>query len=161
DRRQRRHLTLVEPMNALFRNLRFGARMLRRTPGFTLVAVLCLTLGIASNAAVYSWIEGILLRPYPGVAGQDRMVVIAGTNRGEGGRTGLSWPDFRELRDGARLFDAFVVNRITGTTLSNGDRAERIPGQIVSSNYFGAIGVRPLLGRGFTPDEDAGQNAHP
>src|ERR1700686_769541 len=69
-------------------DLRFGARMLLRSPGFSLLAILCLTLGIGTNAAVFSWIEGILIRPYPLVAHQDRMFALFGMTRG-GGREGL------------------------------------------------------------------------
>jgi macrolide transport system ATP-binding/permease protein len=145
----------------LGQDLRFGLRMLRRTPGFSILAIFCLTLGIGSNAAVYSWIEGILLRPYPLVVGQDRMLVLVGKTRGDPGHTGVSWPDFVDLRSNARLFESFVTDKITGTTLASGDRAERISGQIVSANYFRAIGVRPVLGRGFEPAEETGRNAHP
>src|SRR5436853_7830873 len=70
-------------------DIRYGARMLRRTPGFSILAILCLTLGIGTNAAALSWIEGILIRPYPLVVHQDRMVALSGTLRG-GERTGLS-----------------------------------------------------------------------
>src|SRR5205814_7006343 len=76
-------------------------------------------------------------------------------------RTDVSWPDFQDLQRAATLADAFIAEKITGTTLSIGDRAERAPGSIVSANYFDAIGVRPMLGRGFEPGEDAGRNAHP
>src|SRR5213595_3388236 len=74
-------------------DLRFGVRMLFRNPGFSILAILCLTLGIGTNAAALSWIEGILIRPYPLVAHQDRMFALSGTVRG-GERSGLSYPDF-------------------------------------------------------------------
>src|SRR5580704_16429535 len=142
-------------------DLRFGLRMLRRSPGFSILAILCLTLGIGANAAVFSWIEGILLRPYPLVADQDRLFAVTATNRGSAGSIDMSWPDFIDLERNCTLIDAFIAEKITGTTLSIGDRAERAPGSIVSANYFDAIGVRPVLGRGFTPDENTGRNAHP
>jgi predicted permease len=145
----------------MFQDLRFGFRMLRRSPGFTLLAVLCLTLGIGANAAVFSWIEGILLRPYPLVANQDRLLAVGGTSRGAPGLSDVSWPDFVDLQKSCTLIEAFIAEKITGTTLSIGDRAERAPGSIVSANYFDAIGVHPLLGRGFEPGEDSGRNAHP
>src|SRR5882724_9045678 len=135
-------------------DIRYGARMLRRTPGFSILAILCLTLGIGTNAAALSWIEGILIRPYPLVAHQDRMVALSGTTRG-GERGGLSYPDFLDLEKNSTLFDSFIVDRITGTTLSTGDRAERSAGGIVSANYFEALGARPILGRGFGPEEGA------
>ena len=142
-------------------DLRFGLRMLRRDPGFSILALLCLTLGIGANAAVFSWVEGILFRPYPLVTHQERLLALTGSARGEAGHTGLSWPDFVDLRRSCTLFDSFFVSKITGTTLSIGDRAERTTGSIVSANYFDAIGVHPILGRGFEPGEDVGRNAHP
>ena len=146
-------------MEWLVQDLRFGVRMLFRNPGFSLLAILCLTLGIGANAAVFSWIEGILLRPFPLVAGQDRMMAITGTDHGV--RTDVGWPDFLDLQRNSTLFDWFIVDRITGTTLSIGDRAQVATGSIVSANYFDALGVRPILGRGFEPSENQGRNAHP
>src|SRR5205823_10665924 len=117
-------------------DIRYGARILRRTPGFSILAILCLTLGIGTNAAALSWIEGILIRPYPLVAHQDRMAALSGTVRG-GERSGLSYPDFRDFEKNSTLFDSFIIDKITGTTLSNGDRAERAVGRMVTANYFG------------------------
>jgi predicted permease len=141
-------------------DLRFGCRMLRRSPGFSLLAVLCLTLGIGANTAVFSWIEGILFRPFPAVAHQERMLALSGTARGTPGSSALSWPDFVDFRRNCKLID-LLEDKIMGTTLSIGDRAEVATGSIVSSNYFATLGVRPALGRGFSPDEESGRNAHP
>jgi putative ABC transport system permease protein len=143
------------------KDLRFGVRMLRRSPGFTILAVASLTLGIGANAAVFSWIEGILLRPFPLVAHQERLLAVTGTIRGTAERDDVSWPDFLDLQQRCTLFDAFIAEKITGTSLSVGDRAERAPGSMVSANYFDALGVHPVLGRGFEPGEDVGRNAHP
>ncbi len=148
-------------MQTFFQDLRFGFRMLRRSPGFSILALLCLTLGIGTNAAVLSWIEGILIRPYPLVPHQDRMFALIGTTRGVPGHNGLSYPDFVDLEKNSTLFESFIIDRITGTTLSVGDRAERATIGIVSANYFDALGVRPILGRGFRPEEATGRNAHP
>jgi len=148
-------------LQVLWQDLRYGFRMLRRSPGFSLLAILCLTLGIGANAAVFSWIEGVLLRPFPLVAHQDRMMAMAGTNRGMPGHDDVSWPDFLDLQKNSTLFDAFIADKIMGTTLSIGDRAQVTTGSIVSANYFDALGVRPILGRGFEPAEDFGRNAHP
>jgi predicted permease len=148
-------------MQTFFQDLRFGVRMLRRNPGFSVLAILCLMLGIGTNAAALSWIEGILIRPYPLVAHQDRMFALNATTRGESGYTGLSYPEFLEYKENSTLFESFILDKITATTLSVGDRAERASGAIVSANYFDALGVRPILGRGFRPEEDEGRNAHP
>jgi predicted permease len=156
--REQRGVPMIE---TTLQDLRFGLRMLRRSPGFSALAILCLTLGIGANAAVFSWVEGILFRPYPAVSHQERLLALGGTERGEAGGTPLSWPDFADLQRSSTLFDTLFVSKITGTTLSIGDRAERTTGSIVSANYFDAIGVHPILGRGFEPGEDTGRNAHP
>ena len=145
----------------LRRDTGYALRMLWRSPGFTVLAIVCLTLGIGANVAVFSWIEGILLRPYPLVVDQDRLFAVTGTNRGAPGHTDVSWPDWLDLQRASTLAEAFIGEKITGTTLSIGDRAERASGSMVSANYFDAIGVRPVLGRSFEPGEDSGRNAHP
>jgi len=141
-------------------DLRFGFRQLCRSPGFSVLTILCLTLGIGANAAVFSWAEGILFRPYPAVVHQERLLAVAGTARDESRGTPTSWPDFLDLQRNCTLCDAFFVSKITGTTLSVGDHAEVATGSIVSANYFDAIGVHPFLGRGFEPGEDVGSNDH-
>lgn len=133
--------------------------MLRRNPGFTLLAILCLTVGIGATTSVFSWIEGILLRPFPAVRNQDRMVAITGIDRT--GRSDISWPDFQDLRENSTLAEAFIAEHIGGATLAIGERAQRATGSVVSSNYFDALGIRPILGRTFNPSEDTGHNAHP
>ena len=158
NHREVRGLPLLE---TLLQDLRFALRMLRRSPAFSLLAIFCLTLGIGANAAVFSWMEGLLFRPYPLVAHQERLVALTGTARGESGHTGLSWPDFLELQRNCKLFDTFFVSKITGTTLSIGDRAQVVTGSIVSANYFEVLGVHPILGRAFEPSEDVGRSAHP
>jgi putative ABC transport system permease protein len=145
----------------LAQDLRYGFRQLARSPGFSALAILCLTLGIGANAAVFSWVEGILFRPYPAVNHQERLLALAGTARGETGATEISWPDLDSLERNCTLIDAFIVSKITGATLSIGERAEVTTGSIVSANYFDALGIRPILGRGFQPEEDIGRNAHP
>jgi len=156
--RDQRGLPMIE---TTLQDLRFGLRMLRRSPGFSILAILCLTLGIGANAAVFSWVEGILFRPYPAVPHQEQLLALTGTTRGESEPTGLSWPDLLDLQRSCTLFDSFIVTKIMGTTLSIGDRAEVTTGSIVSANYFDAVGVHPLLGRGFEPGEDSERNAHP
>jgi predicted permease len=148
-------------MEDLVQDLRYGLRQLYRSRGLSILAILCLTLGIGANTAVFSWIEGILFRPYPAVAHQERLLAVGGTARGETGGTGISWPDFLDLQRSCTLCDEFFVSKITGSTLNIGERAEVTTGSIVSANYFDAIGVHPVLGRGFEPGEDAGSDAHP
>ena len=156
---RRNQLGAVPSFIEMFNDIRFGIRMLRRSPGFSLLAVLCLTLGIGATTSVFSWIEGILLRPFPAVANQDRLVAMAGTDRN--GRTDVSWPDFQDFEKNCTGVEAFIAEHIFGTTLSIGDRADRATGSVVSANYFQALGIRPILGRTFDPSEDVGRNAHP
>jgi len=148
-------------LSHILQDVGFGFRMLRRSPGFSILAILCLTLGIGANAAVFSWIEGILFRPYPAINHQERLFALTGTSRLDSRPDDISWPDFLDLQKNCTLVDALVADKITGTTLSIGARAERATGSIVSANYFQALGVRPILGRGFLPGEDVGRNAHP
>ena len=145
----------------LRQDLRFGLRMLRRNPGFSALAILCLTLGIGTNAAVFSWIEGILFHPYPAVVHEGRMFTLAGTTRGVSGFNQLSYRDCVDLQKNSTLIESLIVDQLVATTLSIGDRAERAIGGLVTANYFDALGVRPFLGRGFAAEEGAGRNAHP
>src|SRR5947207_571559 len=145
----------------LRQDFRFGFRMLRRSPAFSAVAILCLTLGIGTTAAVFSWIEGILFHPYPAIAHEERMFVLAGTTRGASGFNQLSYPDCIDFQKNSTLIESFIVDQLIATTLSIGDRAARAVGGLVTPNYFEALGVRPSLGRGFAPEEGAGRNAHP
>jgi hypothetical protein len=91
----------------MLQDLRIGVRMLLRSPGFSLAAELCLTLGIAATTSVFSWIEGILVRPFPKVVRQERMFAMTGADRN--GRTDTSWPDFRDLQKNCKLVDAFIA----------------------------------------------------
>jgi hypothetical protein len=163
--REMRNVSLIEN---IYQDLHYGFRMLRRNLSFSILAVLCLTIGIGANAAVFSWIEGILLRPFPAVTHQDRLLVLVGTNRTAADKgtvgsefTDVSWPDFLDFQRNCTLIDSFIADKIMGTTLSIGDRAESTTGSVVSSNYFDALGIHPIFGRGFEPTEDSGRNAHP
>lgn len=146
----------------MLQDVRFGLRLLRRNPGFSAVAILCLTLGIGANTAVLSWIEGVMLRPYPLVHDEDSVFVIAGTAPEATKGTDISWPDFQDFARSATTIQAFIADRINGAALGLvNQKAERAPGSIVSANYFDALGVKPVVGRGFEPGEDVGRNGHP
>jgi len=149
--------TVVED---LIQDLRYGFRQLLRRPVFSVLAILCLSLGIGANASVFSWMEGILFRPYPLVAHQERLFAVTGMVPGKR-IDGLSWPEFLDLRRNCTLCEDAFVTTIRGSTLNVGDHAEVTTGSIVSANYFDALNVHPILGRGFQPGEDAGSKAHP
>lgn len=146
----------------MLQDILFGVRLLRRNPAFSIVTILCLTLGIGANTAVLSWIEGVMLRPYPLVHDEDSLFVIAGSAPDAAKGTDLSWPDFKDYERNAGTIQAFVADRITGASIGiAGQKAERVPGSLVSANYFEALGVTPTLGRAFQPDEEVGRGAHP
>ena len=94
-------------------DLRFGLRMLRRNPTFSILVILCLTLGIGANTTVFSWMEGLMFRPFPLVAHQERMVALGSTmTTGEfdkngigGGYIAVAWPDMQDFRRDCKLFD--------------------------------------------------------
>jgi predicted permease len=153
-----RDMRKVKFLEDFVKDVHYALRMLRRSPGFSLLAILCLTLGIGATTVVFSWMEGILLRPFPLVAAQDRLVAITSEDRN--GRDDISWPDFVDLRRNSASVQAFIADRIFSTTLSIGSRAERAMGSVVSANYFQALGVRPILGRPFDPSDEIGRNTH-
>ena len=145
-----------------FHDLRYALRLLAKSPGFTAIAILTLALGIGANAAVFSWIEGLLLRPFPAVAHQERMVALSGTSpSNDYNSVDLSWPDFLDLQRNSTLLDSLIADKIMSASLAIGGRADRAIGSIVSADYFDALGIHPMLGRGFEPGEDIGRNAHP
>jgi macrolide transport system ATP-binding/permease protein len=156
-----KHIGRARSLERIGQDLRFAARTLRRAPGYALVVVTCLALGIGGNVTVFSWMDGILLQPYPGVAGQARLLAIANTVNGSPDFDELSWLDFNDLRRGTTSFSDFILAKITGTTITGGDRAVRAVGQLVSANYFDALGVHLLIGRGFSAGDDVGRGAHP
>src|SRR5262245_21862097 len=146
----------------MLQDVRFGLRLLRRNPGFSAIAILCLTLGIGANTAVLSWVEGVMFRPYPVAQDEDSIFVIAGTAPEATKGTDISWADFKDFERNATTIQAFIADRINSAIVGLVDqKAERAPGSLVSANYFDALGVKPVLGRGFEPGEDVGRNAHP
>src|SRR5215470_7352177 len=113
--RECRDARRVNTIEDFFQDLRYGLRQLRRSPGFAALAILCLTLGIGANAAVFSWLEGILFRPYPMVAHQERLMAMGVITKGQPGGEGLSWPDFQDLRRSCSLCEDAFVSKITGS----------------------------------------------
>jgi ABC-type antimicrobial peptide transport system permease subunit len=144
---------------SLWQDLRYGGRMLVKSPAFTTVAVLSLALGIGGNTAIFSVADKVLFRKLP-VEDADRLVVVT-ADRGQGVTTLFNYPDFADYRDRNDVFDGLVCFTQRPVTLSDGAQAERILAMIVSGNYFTALGVRPELGRGFLKEEDTTPETHP
>ena len=141
-------------MSSLFQDIRYAARLLRRQPGFTIVAVLTLALGIGANTAVFTVVNGVLLRPLP-YHEPDRLVVLL---YGRPGRV-TQWfspPNYRDFVDRSAAFqDAAAFTPSTANVTGSGE-PERVEGASVSWNYFNVLGVTMRLGRGFVEGEEAG-----
>lgn len=152
--RERRGLPLLE---VFLQDLRFGARMLRKNPGFTLVAALTLALGIAANATIFSFVSAVLYKRPP-VYDPDRVMVVYGTSAARGWGTSLSpisAPNYFTWKRENRVFsDLAALEPYTSVNLTGRDEPERITANRVTANYFSVIGVAPELGRSFAAGED-------
>jgi putative ABC transport system permease protein len=139
-------------LDALWQDVRYGLRMLRRTPGFTAAALLTLTLGIGANTAIFTVLDAVLLRPLP-YSEPDRLVTV-GDGNAEGFSTNVGFSTIADYRERSRSFEQLALMRGWGPTLFSNGEAEALTAVRVSWNYFQMMGVRPALGRDFTPDED-------
>jgi macrolide transport system ATP-binding/permease protein len=150
----------VKVMRTFWQDLRYGLRMLRKTPGFTAVAVLTLALGIGANTAIFSLVNTAMLRPLP-VEEPGRIVSLSNAARNRMFPT-FSYPNYRDLRDrsGNVLSDLYAY-RFAPVSLSRDGRNERLWGYVVTGNYFEALGVGAARGRVITPDDDRAPGAHP
>jgi len=161
DRRRDTNI-LVELMTDLLRDFRFSVRMLVKSPVFTVTAVLTLALGIGLNAATFSAVRSILLRPLQGVEDPDQLLQVYRAWPGmEWGS--VSVPHYQDLRDRTGdVFDNLSAHYMVPISLATDDRSERIIGMVVSANFFQTYGVQPVIGRAFIPGvEDVGPGGHP
>src|SRR5262245_13328687 len=146
-------------MQTLLQDLRYGARMLLKKPGFTLIAVITLALGIGPNTAIFSGVKPVLLRPLP-FKEPDR-VMIVWERRANSGETNIpiSGHEFVGWREQSRAFERMALIRFEGFTLTENGEPEAITAERVTADFFSVLGVPPLLGRAFEPGEDqAGRN---
>jgi len=141
-------------------DLKFALRQLLKAPGFAAIAVLSLALGIGATTTVFCWIQGILLHPLPGTEREDEMVVLATVHDKEVWDT-VSLPDLKDYRELTDIFAGVIGSQITPACLTVGDSSEWIYGQVATANFFSVLGVRPLLGRTFLPDEDRKPGGNP
>ncbi|MGH7555484.1 MAG: ABC transporter permease, partial [Longimicrobiales bacterium] len=139
-------------MDTYLTDLRYALRKLTRTPGFTIVAVLTLALGIGANSAIFSVVYGVLLRPLP-FERPDRLVRINGIIRDHESWANSS-PNFLELREGRRSFSDVAAYTEEPLTLTQSGEPTRVDASSVSASFFDVLGVKPLLGRGFTESEN-------
>ena len=135
-------------------DLRYAVRMLVKSPGFSLVAVLSLALGIGANTAIFSLINAVLLRPLP-VAEPQSLVTVSTTDQRNPGNLPLSHLNFKDLRAQNAVFTDMASISFNQMNYSHGQESEQIPVQIVTANFFSLLGAEPALGRGFRADEEA------
>ncbi|HZU28183.1 MAG TPA: ABC transporter permease [Bryobacteraceae bacterium] len=145
---------LPQALDSFLQDLRFGARTLRKSPGFTAIAVVTLALGIGVNAAIFSIFNAVALRPLA-AAHPERLVTV--DRQVQHGFTVLSWPDYRDIRDSGRMFEevaAWTHAPLTfGPSIAPNAIAEDARGMMVTDNYFRVFGIQPVLGRFFIPEE--------
>ena len=135
-------------------DLRFALRQLRKTPGFTFIAVLTLALGIGANTAIFSVIYAVLLQPLPYPDG-DRIVILTETDSNQP-QISVAYPDYVDWKRDNTVFENIAVSRRESFNLSGlpGRAPEQVPGGLVTGNFFKVIGLQPQLGRLFTEEED-------
>jgi putative ABC transport system permease protein len=143
-------------MGTFLQDLRYGVRMLLKHPGFTVIAVLALALGIGANSAIFSVVNTVLLRPLP-FAEPERLVRLGEGPRGQRPERGVfSFPDYKDVQAQAQTLEAVAGYQGSGgvLTTTDGTEPERVRGANVAADYFNVLGVQPELGRVFTRAED-------
>jgi len=140
-------------MSAIIRDLAFGLRMLRRSPWFTVIAVLTLGLGIAVNTTVFSWIDSVLLHPFPGVGDPRGLALIETVTPAGEYLVTTSYTDYRDYRDNLKLVSGVALGRFTPLSVGADGKTARAWAELVSANYFDVLKVNPVLGRTFLPEE--------
>lgn len=141
-------------LRAVLQDLRFSFKLLSSNPKFALVTVFTLGVGIAVNATVFSWIDSVMLHPYPGVDTRELALIETMTLSGEH-LVSTSYVDVRDYRDNLKLVSDLAIGRFTPLTLGLEGNADRAWAELVSANYFDVLQVKPILGRSFLPEEGA------
>ncbi len=140
-------------MSGLLQDLRVGLRLLRKSPAQMAAAVVTLALGIAAVTTVFGWVDAVLLRPLPGTSAPHELAAIEELSPA-GQPLACAHPDFRDFQRGADLLSGLAASHFSAFTVGSGDGAQRVFGQIVSANFFAVLGVKPVIGRVFSPEED-------
>jgi putative ABC transport system permease protein len=140
-------------MNQLWQDLRYGARMLIKQPGFTLIAALTLALGIGANTAIFSVINALILNP-PRIAEADRVASIWRTEKDKRSEGYISYLDLQDWRSQSQSFEAIAGYKPNGFILLNDEQAERLQGMRVTANFLSLLKVKPLRGRDFRVEEE-------
>ena len=148
-------------MPSVFHDLRHGLRALASHPGLTIAAALSLGLAIGAQTSVYCLIDALFLRPPVGVPEAQRLVAMSALNRGVPDEDTIRYPDYLYYRDHNTTFTELASHFNSGVALADTERAEELDAQVVSANYFSALGVSPHVGRFFLSDEDVVPGRNP
>lgn len=148
-------------MDTLWKDLSFAVRVLRKSPGFTAVVILSLALGIGANTAIYSIVNAYLLRPMPVDAPDRLLAVYVSVPNGGASVEGFSSPQWKDLRTQDTGLSDIMGSSGLPLSMTDGEKPELIWGEIVTGNYFSGLGVHPVVGRGFLPDEDENPGEKP
>jgi len=140
-------------MTSIWQDVRYSLRMIAKAPGFAAIAILTLALGIGANTTIFSWINSALLNPVPGLASPNEVVALTLSKPGEN-PFAFTYPDIQAMRNGQQSFTGITVCNIGSMSLTGKGKPDRVWGMVASANYFDVLGVKPILGRGFLPEED-------
>jgi macrolide transport system ATP-binding/permease protein len=151
---------VVAALIDVWQDVRFGGRMLFKNPGFSLVVIAVLTLGIAGNAAIFSLFKGLALKPLPGVRDSATSAVLLGRTI-DGRGIGVSVPDYRDLSAQQQSFERITASMMIFASVGRGVDAQRVIAELVVGNYFEALGVGAQLGRTLLPSDDVAPGQHP
>jgi predicted permease len=147
-------------VSGFLEDLRYGVRTLAKSRGFALVAMLSLALGIGANTTIFTFINAIFLRPLP-VEEPSRLAAVFTLDPRVPGYLLSSYPNYKDYRDQNQVFSSLLLYASVVGSLAGGDAPQPVTFQIVSGNYFQTLGVRPVVGRAFLPEEDTTPGAYP
>src|SRR6266481_5351326 len=151
---------LAQRMETLLHDIRFGFRQLIKQPGFAALAIISMALGIGANTSIFSLVDTALLRPLA-VKEPSQLVELYGTLHNGADWSLQTYPNYKEYRDRSTVFSGLFVYRVVVSSLTVNKSSQRVWGYLVSGNYFDVLGVNPMLGRAFLPEEDRTPDSHP
>src|SRR5262249_21866717 len=148
-----------EQMNSLWQDLRYGARMLGKAPGLTVIALLSTAIGIGANTAIFSLVDKLLLQNLP-VKEPERLALLSAESVNPRFKMNVfSWRDFKDYREQNQVFSDLIASGPRFAGLGAGAELEEVACELVSENYFSALGVRLVKGRSFTAEENSAPGA--
>jgi predicted permease len=139
-------------MTSFWQDIRYSLRMIVKAPGYAVIAILTLALGIGANTTIFSWINSALLNPVPGISNPSKVVSLTLGKPGQ--PFGFTYPDLEAVRNGQQSFTGIAACWFVQMSVTGKAKPERVWGMVTSANYFDVLGVRPFLGRAFLPAED-------